>query len=111
MITPMIFAILLVILAGAVWYMFADLDNRMYGNLISGIFATILSGLFALWLFQGNVQEIIADGSTVPIADGGLGWFFMLLFVSLLLITGMIGYDAWLEHITPREDAEYGAEE
>ncbi|MFA5444761.1 MAG: hypothetical protein WC262_07280 [Bacteroidales bacterium] len=109
MITPLIFSVLLLILAGAIWYMFADLDNRMYGNVISGLFATLLSGLFALWLFQGNVQEITTDG-TVQITDGGLGWFFMLVFVSLLLITGMLGYDAWLEHMTPREDADYGTE-
>lgn len=110
MITPLIFGVLLLIFAGAIWYMFADLGNRMYGNIISGIFATLLSGLFALWLFQGNVQEI-TEADAVPVADGGLGWFFMLLFVSLLIITGILISDAWLEHIHPREDAEYGPEE
>jgi len=125
MITVEIFIALTVILFALFIYIFADLENRLYGNMFAAGIGALLAALLALWSFSGNVavvQPLLNTTSvinettqetlhtyttdTIPVVDASLGWLFVFIAIFLAILLGYLVYEAWMEQIEPEEEEE-----
>ena len=117
-----IFCVMVLVAFGLMVYSIMHLDNRLYGNVITGILSVILFAILALWSLGGNVihvdhlmnQTVNETGSFMTAetiqtsyAEPALGFFFALVAVVMFLFSGAMIWDAYHEQIMPNEDREY----
>lgn len=92
MIPMSIFGILAVMLIPLFLYSFIDLNNRLYGNIVSAFLFTILSGYLAAIANSGIVEY---NGE--PFADLSLQIILMIFTMVMLIYTLYMSWDAYQE--------------
>jgi hypothetical protein len=93
-----IFGILAVMLIPLFLYSFIDLNNRLYGNIISAFLFTILAGYLAAIANSG-----ILEYNGEPFADLSLQIILMIFMMVMLIYTLYMTWDAYQELRQERE--------
>jgi len=122
MISIAVFVGLIAVAFGLMIYSMIHLENRLYGNIITGILSVILFAMLALWCLSGSVIQIdhlmnqtvngtesfmTVETISTSYADPALGYFLGLISVAMFLFTGAMIWDAYQEQIMPERDDEY----
>ncbi len=99
MISIGVFNILIAVVILLFIYSIADLDNRIYGNIIAGFLCTLFAGYVAVIANTG----IVEDGGVV-MQDLSLQIMFIMFTGVMMIYTLYMTVEAWFEY-------QQGAEE
>jgi len=92
MISVIIFGLLLVLAMVLFIYALADLNNRIYGNIVAGIMSTVLFGYSAVIANTGIVQ----DGTEI-MQDLSLQIILLIPTAITMIYTAYMVWDAYQE--------------
>ena len=88
-------------------YSYIDINQRVYGNIVTLGIASLLSFYLAIASVSGTVVVNYASSTVTGVQDylqdGGIMWFFILLGVIQIGFTLYFAYDAYIEYVEGRK--------